>query len=364
MRVRKLARELKRSPAQLLGLLHHLGYTRYKSEEDMVGGAALTKVRAASRKGLKAEPVLPTSSRRPTAPPVRPPERGLMDQLVPGVVPQHAVAPVPKKAGRTDAARTRLEADRAAMETERAQVSEERRTIDEDRALLDARRRDLDERRADMEQKQATYEAEREALRTASPASLAGLLGARGLKGFDEQERALAALASGRQLGPVLTTLIASDPARMARLLQEKLVLVDTEVGEGFPGLVSVAVSSDRAEVPRPSVIASDLDWIGAQMLLCGLKRLLIIGGEPRWQGVIRSGFDPRIGLTFAVHGRRSAALAERDVETQDVIVRWPADIGPEAQAIYRAASCVDIGAPDGSLKSFLAAMRERLAAL
>jgi hypothetical protein len=250
------------------------------------------------------------------------------------------------------------------MESERARVSEERRTIDETRAHLDASRRELDARKAVFERKQALLEEEREALRTALPESLAGLLGARGLKGFDEQERALAALATGRQLGPVLTTLIASDPLRMTRLLREKLVLVDTEVGEGFPGLVSVAVTPARAEVPRQSVIAADLEWIGAQLLLCGLKRILVIGGEPRWQGVIRGGLDPRISLTFSVAGRRSAVSAAADIEAQDVIVRWPGDVGPEAQALYRSSTCIDIGVPNTSLKSFLASLRERLATL
>ena len=362
LRVRKLARELKRSPAQVLGLLHHLGYTRYKGEQDMVGGAALTKLRAAIREGLQADPVapIPIPTAKPSPVVESPPETSVMAQLVSGVVPPRSQKP-PTSSGRSDRARRKLERDRAAVDTERQRVAEDRRTVDETRSSLEADRRALAERQMAIEEKQARLEAERTALHAAPPESLAGLLGARGLRGFDEQERALAALASARQLGSVLPSLIASDPVRMARILQDKLVLVDTEIGEGFPGLVAVAVSSDRAEVPSPAAIATDLDWIGAQLLLCGLKRVLIVGGEPRWQGVIREAVDDRVSLIFTPHGPRSAEVAEADVSAHDVVVRWPEDVGAAAKAVYRASSCLDIGVPDRSLKSFLDVIRRHL---
>jgi len=366
MRVRKLAKELKRSPAQVLGLLHHLGYTRYKSEQDMVGGAALSKLRASCRAGVQADPVAPTGSAKPSSRPVvAPREASVMAQLVPGVVPQHVERGLPSApAGRPDKARRKLEQDRAAVVSERERLEADRRRMDQTRAGLEANAQALEARQRALDEAQAQLDAEREALQTASPESLAGLLSARGLRGFDEQERALAALASGRHLGRILPGLIASDPGRMARILQDKLILVDGDVGDGFPGLVAVAVSADRAEVPSPVQLAADLDWIGAELLLCGLKRVLFIGGEPRWQGVIRGGVDARVAVSFATHGIRSTETAEADVAAHDVIVRWPEDVGADARAVYAASSRVDIGVADDSLKGCLDALRRALSAL
>lgn len=363
IRVRKLAKELQQSPAQVLGLLHHLGYTRYKSDQDMVGGAALSKLRAAARKGIRADPVAPGPTKKTRAAAATP-VSGLMDQLVPGVVQQGHSHAADGASGRSDKARRKLEQARAAVDSEREQVEKAQRSVDATRSALEQRQRALDARKTELEREQADLEVERETLHAASPESLAGILSARGLRGFDEQERALAALATRRALGTVLTTLIASDPQRMARILRDKLVLVDGDIGSGFPGLVAVAVSSDRAEVPSPVALAKQLDWIGEQLLLNGLKRLLIIGGSPRWQGLIRAGIDDRIDVVFTLHGRRSEAQAEADVAAYDVIVRWPADVGHEAIAVYERSERVCIATGDDTLKACLDAIRHGLSAL
>ncbi len=367
IRVRKLAKEFNRSAAQVLGLLHHLGYIRYKSEQDMVGGAALTKLRAAIREGVRADPVLPAQTQKKASPAPSVPIPGMMDELVPGVaaVQQSASATTATTAvGRTDKARRKLAQARAVVDSDRKQVADAQRSVEALQSSLEKDRRALDARRQALEQKEVRLAEEREALRTALPESLAGLLAARGLLGFDEQERALAAMASKRALGSALATLIATDPTTIARLLRDRLVLVDSEVGEGFPGLVAVAVSSDRAEVPSPTAIRKQLDWIGERLLLNGLKRVLIVGGSPRWQGVIHGGMDARIAITFALDGLRSAADATADVADCDVIVRWAAGVGAEAVAVYDGSDRVQIEVHDDTLKACLDAIREGLAGL
>lgn len=87
IRVRKLGRELRRSSSEILGILHAIGYERYRSAEDMLPDAMVERVRRAVRDGVRPVPrESPAAPRkRPTVRPEEPTD--IMEQLVPGVRP-------------------------------------------------------------------------------------------------------------------------------------------------------------------------------------------------------------------------------------------------------------------------------------
>ena len=90
VRIRKLAREVNRSPWDVLGVLHALGYRRYKSPDDMLSGPALARLRNGLRDGVAPVPVPGRREASGTSERVAKASSDLMSQVIPGVVRQQA----------------------------------------------------------------------------------------------------------------------------------------------------------------------------------------------------------------------------------------------------------------------------------
>ncbi|MEQ1503089.1 MAG: hypothetical protein ABMB14_12705, partial [Myxococcota bacterium] len=256
VRVRKLARELERSPDDLLLLLKDLGYDRFRSGDDMVSEQVADQLRKAARK----TPPRSLASDRP--PPrvvaeLHPPEASaggdFMASLVPGVVRRSAAATAPfePSPGRVALDEQRLVAERAAFESERDAFEATRGALRAEREALDAERRQLDALGMQLAHAESELGAAKAAFEAAQAAgaegSLLALLEERGLRGVDEAERAIAALAAHHAVGRWLGLLVPTDPAAVRRGLAERLVLVAGPVPDGF-GVPAVTVSEDRAE--------------------------------------------------------------------------------------------------------------------
>lgn len=326
IRVRKLAKELKHTPAETLGLLHHLGFPRYKTPNDMVSDPIARKVRQAARQGVRAAPVAFDPSHAPSA---RPAERqaatpDLMSQLVPGVVPQGASAapasvtpsrPVsvapraaeapPEPPAPPPPAREEVAAPRPPRSGELEELRAELREL---RAERDALRTEVERLQADV-------------ARDPEGTTLRALLEHRGLRGADEGHRALAELAVGRSLAALLEgARLGPRAAAAVEAELAKLVLVDGGKPEGFDG-AAVAVAPDRAEAPGHESLARRLGKISEQMLLNGCRRLRFVGVAPRWHAPIRSLLDRRVEVRFAPGGERDADRVRLDADNVDVVV-------------------------------------------
>ncbi|MCA9493799.1 MAG: hypothetical protein KC621_27905, partial [Myxococcales bacterium] len=87
LRVRKLARELERSPEDVLLLLKDLGYERYRTPDDLLADDVVARARKAARttppRARVPSPARPAPSSVRAKPPA---EADLMAQLVPGAV--------------------------------------------------------------------------------------------------------------------------------------------------------------------------------------------------------------------------------------------------------------------------------------
>ena len=92
IRLAKLARQLKRPAIEVLGLLHAIGYERYRSSNDQVSDAAVARLEKAIRDGVQplqlevATRPSPTRQRQSTS------QQGasapdMMSALMPGVTP-------------------------------------------------------------------------------------------------------------------------------------------------------------------------------------------------------------------------------------------------------------------------------------
>ncbi len=399
VRIRKLAKELNRSPGEILGVLHALGFQRYRSPDDMLPNGPEAKLRRGIAKGVSPVPVdMPknrgTDGRSGELERIaRAPD--LMSKLVPGVVRTHdahrapqrnkptspvartrgvapprpeataVAAPAPAPAARALAERRHisdvelrtLEAQREVLESQRRMLASERGLLETERleletssAQLAVRERALEAESAALQSLRGALESEREALstertalseitqrrRATSAVPLQELLEHRGLRGADEFERALMALADARLLREVLWTVRLDPPDALRRVLGERLLLVDGQPSESLKrGSATVTVAPERAEVPSAATLDKLISRCSERLLLHGLRRVRIVGAHPRWQRMLREGLDARIELAFATPVRRDATLATGDAVSSDLVVLWRMEETESARAVY-----------------------------
>lgn len=335
IRVRKLARELGRSDGEVLGILHHLGFHRYTKPDDMVNDRIAAKARKAARDGVRVAPVVveaPVSaSRAPAAKAAPSALDAMMAELVPGVVPQGRPAAAVVPAGPTI----------APPEPEPAPVPDPEPPAPEP---VDAPRvQELEARVAALEEELAAACATRDALQAAverapEATTVGQVLTQRGLRGSDERQRAIEALAAYRALDDVLT-FTQLDPGGLVALERalQQLILLDGPVPEGFKG-AAVAVSPDRAEAPGADTLGRLASKVGEQMLLNGYRRLRFVGVGPRWHGALRGRLDRRLDVHFVPGGPRDAARAADDAEGVDVVCYADTAVADDARATSLAA--------------------------
>jgi hypothetical protein len=421
VRIRKLAREVERNPADVIGVLHALGFTKYRSPDDMLTPEVEAKLRRGLQKGVRPieVPGVGAASTRPAEVVEAVGGADLMASLVPGVVPvggrarpvaRVEVAPVasadaaprgavarapavaavvpPRPAARpmevdpAEAAvlateRAALDSLRRSLASERGVVEAERAQLEVDAARLAARERSLAaqqeslrELQAMLERERASLDAERaslDALRSRSAAQLGvgleDLLEARGLRGMDEYERAIVVLAQQRSLRDVLWTLRADAPDQLRRILDERLVLVSGGAPEAATrGAAAVAVAPERAEVPDAATHDRMLARLGESLLLSGWRRLLVVGGRPRWQRLLRHGLDARIEVRVVPEGARGAEAASDDVRWADVVVLWDARVGEAAERVYAAGRSTLLRVEGGTWTTFLQRLGDEVA--
>jgi hypothetical protein len=413
VRIRKLAKELGRSTVELIGVLHALGYDRYSSAEDMLPAVAEAKLRRGIKSGVAPEPVrsltqaaMPAPAAPRKAEPAPAARSEVMARLLPGVVPIGAqargrevpeVAIDPVQSERTptlesaavvravgeppssralaverealDSQRRRMLSERAVLDSERAAVDEERRRVEARERGLDAEREALGALRAALESERRALDVEREVwASTAARAQasrltcLQDVLEARGLRGSDEFERALIALATGRHLRDVLWTIRLDPEHELARVLNERLVLVGGVPPDGLAKSAAVVeVAPERAEVPGASTLERLLKEVSEKLLLHGMRRLTLVGGRPAWQRLLRERLDPRIDVRAAPGVPRTVHLAEADVVRTDAIVLWDVEQSAEARAIYAGSRAAVIVVDDPALGALFRALLTKL---
>lgn len=310
IRVRKLAKQLKRDPVELLGVLQAIGIGRYRSPEDMLSSTIEAKLRRAIQQGVKPVQVEPQAVRKKqTRPkPVLPPQEQVLRQRQPVVqAPQQANRPVPSPAAVPAPVPAPSEESKAMLAA-----------LAEERVALEALRQQLTTR----------IEAPR-------PITLGSLLDERGLVGMDEAERALRVLADRRRLVEILPYLTVSEPERVRRFLADVLLLVDGPPPEALAGEATVTVAAERAEVPSPAAFRRQTEQISEQLMLNGLRRVVIVGGPVRMHRLLARSFDPRVELRFRPASRVVAGDAQADVDRTDAIVLWDVQVDPDADAVY-----------------------------
>lgn len=342
IRVRKLARRLGKTPAEVLGVLRAIGIDRYRSPEDMLSSTIEQKIVRALKSGVRPVSVEPQAVRRnrpepetraegfmpgvtpvsrdprfepgpasPAAdpPPARPQPRA--EAELPTVPPDEPPAAEPP-ASRFDPARDLLAAERAALAAEREALAAAREALAAERELLEASRR-----------------------RAPEAPPLAEVLAGRGLKGADESERAIRALAESRRIAEILPFLRVEDAEGLHRYLRDTLLLVDGKPPEGIRGAM-VAVAPERSEVPGAAEWRRLTNKVSESLMLLGARRVLIVGGPSKMHRLLADAFDPRIEVRFRPTTRVVSVDAEADVSRTDALVLWTVEVEAEAQAIYR----------------------------
>lgn len=385
IRVKKLARELRGSPDQILALLRELGYGKYTSANDMIPDRPASEARElARRSGLppaapkKAVPPKKATKKAPK----QPPQDDLMARLVDGVgasgrAPSQGLDVPIEALASSDAGAPPMDA--ALSEVQAAVKAEEQR--------LQARARDLAERSRSLEDERAALQAERDALLAerdalreeieagrhelaaraaaldaleAGGVPVSELMERRGLRGADEHGRALAALARARLLDPLIERLRVVDPTSVQALLRDRLVLASGPVDE-LEGVALVQVAEDRAEVPGGDALDRVRFDIGGELLLSGLRRVRIVGGSAVDVRLLRGGVDARIDLAIVSARRREADQVADDVADVDGVVLWDVEESDAAREAYNAADVTVVRVSGAGLAGLRAGLRTAL---
>lgn len=310
IRVRKLAKQLGRSPKELLGILAAVGITRYRSPEDMLTGAVESKLRTAIRNNVRPLPVTPEAVRKeaPAQPrPPRPAQEVVLRQPEP---PRPDPTPPPP----TPPSHTAPAAARPTPDPSHAPVLE---ALREEREALASMREAL------------------LAEKSSQGVPLADLLEQRGLVGIDEAERAVRALAASRRLAELLPYLRVTDGPHVQRWLREVLLLVDGTPPEVLGSEATVSVAPDRAEIPSAAAFRKQTNRISEALLLNGARRVLIVGGPIRLHRLLARAFDPRIEVRFRPTSRVVGADAQADVTRTDAVVLWEVEVDDDARSTY-----------------------------
>jgi hypothetical protein len=303
----------------------------------------------------------------PVVAPVVPAERTVMAER-PVVAAERAAWEAERAA--MAAERAALEQERSALATERAAIDEQYRRVEADRMAVEEHRAGLAAERAALATDRAWIAAQRAELaatRVKSTVSsdlplLTDLLAERGLRGVDEFERAIAALANARQLADLLVRWRVDDAATFARVLRDRLLLSAGPVADaGHVAVVTVA--ADRAELPEQGELSRRVARMGEALLLHGLRRVLVVGGRPLGQKALRSGVDARIELRFLPPAARRRVDAEHDVLRTDAVVLWGVEADAEAREVYATSRALVIDVPGPDLAPLLAAVEDALTA-
>ena len=303
IRVRKLAKEVRRSPGEVLGLLHHLGYVNYKRPDDMVADTPADKLRKAVKRGVVAPPLSVAERARPSALlSSMPAGEDLMAQLVPGVIRKgQGSAPVVPASRPSAPAAPAAPAPTPLPDPGLAQAVAELSTA---RDALTARVSHLETQLAEAHEAAAAAVAALDGVRSVpvEGVPVGELVEARGLRGRDEGLRAIEALLAARGgQGLLSARLDAAGVAELQRELQGLMLLDGPPPSELT--VPAIAVSDDRAEAPGGPTLDRQLHDLSEHMLLSGWRRLALVGVPTRWHEAIGQRLDRRVEVSFRPAG-------------------------------------------------------------
>lgn len=340
VRVRKLAKELRAQPDQVIAMLQQLGFSRYRRAEDMVPDGVAKRVRqeAVACRALPVPPMEPRPSPPKDAPQEPPSEGGWMDQLVPGVRPLDSrgaqpAAPPRQKPPAAPAASRPASASATVPAPER-----EEHVFEKDR--LEAKAQELEEMRAQLEREREEWASElaqlREARRAPKRRSWRAMLDERGLKRPEEHQAAIAGLVSRGLMGFVLDEATVSETARFREVLASNLKLCGGDPPAGYEEDLVVRVTPDRGEIPTARQVAAWMRKISEGCLLRGWRRVVCVGEGSDWQRLLRQGLDARVELSLqeVKPPWDAEALASLGLQGAGVVVVGQELDGPITQAL------------------------------
>jgi len=342
LRVRKLARELGKEPAYVLGVLHHLGFSRFRSIQDMLPDRLVGQVRAAVAGGLeiRTAPVDPAPTGFvESASAADSSTADLMASLVPGVV--------PLSKGVTPTARPSVEAEVDVVipvDPVASEPESESRLVGRWDELLE-RERAVQRAEEGLAFSVAAHETTvREAREQpvvsplqSSPVDVAksvdlgsqrliDLLALRGIAEESEQISALEALARHPTLRKHLLQVQVSTSSKLVDLLTSHVVLTDGTPPDGLHGYAGVSVAKIRAEWPGEEQLGPLLSQLGSGLLLRGFRRIVFVELGEKETGLLRTRIDSRIDWTTTSADSVSTSDVALDVVgVPDAVIVWGA---------------------------------------
>ena len=368
IRVRKLAKELRRDAEELLGILHALGFTRFRSTQDMLSDQIVLQLRKAVRDGVTPLAMSRASSGKNTSVnPVKPPaeqaysEADLTMELSDWLKKEDSSqSGTPKQFSQTpDPSPTQNEQAPGPSQKEREQSNKIDKLESEVQRLL----HQLEMANARLAETEASLKAvETQDVSSGNALSLVELLEARGLVGDREFQAALSALLGLPIEHAWIRELVVKEPEGLATLLHDRLVFVGGESSSlTRSGRAPVVVTSDRVERASDAEWLQSVEQISETLLLFGLRRVMFVGGDSAVLGFLRQHLDRRIQFSSVSGTIRSAVEAESDVHRNDLVVLWDVEVSEGARKLYDASKSEVIWVEDAGLPDLSDALRGAL---
>ena len=342
LRVRKLARELGRDPGYVLGVLHHLGFSRFRSIQDMLPDRVVNQVRAAVAEGLEVRTVPQRPAAQPVAQSARDerPSSDLMSSLVPGVVPLTRAAAV----GLASAVEAPEEEVFVPLEPAAPEPADDERLAGRWEELLE-RERAVQKAEEDLAFSVAAHETavraakERQVTLQPEPAKspeaggdaedtqrLIDLLAIRGIRDAAEQSCAIKSFAEHPTLLKHLLQAQVSASSKLPGLIGSHVILTDGTPPDGLRGYAGVTVATERAEWPGEEQLGRSLSQLSSGFLLRGFRRVVFVELGDLEAVVLRHRLDARIEWTMSSVDSVSGTDVSLDAGgTPDAVVVWGA---------------------------------------
>ena len=233
-------------------------------------------------------------------------------------------APLPPE---EDPQLVRLRAEEILRLQEALQVEKDaRQGLEEELALKEAALEETRVHRASLQRALGSLQAEE----VPASRSLGEALRQRGLLGEDEAARLLRGLLDQRRIGPLLQALEVTDPEAFDAYLEERLVLLGgCEACPEAGGRVVIEVPKARCEICEGGDIRRIARGFVDQLLLQGIRSVVIVGGSPRYHRQLRELVQHRQITLHLIPGnvRRTLLQAKADEDRAQLVILWGATL-------------------------------------
>ena len=367
-RVKKLAKELGRTPEEILGMLHALGFPRYRSVDDQLPKAMVERVKGGWRKGVVPVAFVlgeqqVSSSKRAEKKTATQEAGDWMQSALPGVKPLDAESEIQGGAKRSKppSAKKAGAVKSATLKPDPSNV--EPKVFERHKKQSEAIIAHLTQRVEQLEREALESSAKRQELEAANTGLLTALNGLRGrrpglievcarrgITGTEQIAETLAGLIQKGLVGDLLPLLRVDNEEHWVRHLHRHVLLLPQGKGAIQTELVQVQVDPAKADLTDPRETVRLVQRLSGQMLLFGVKSVVVVGPGDGLGRLVEELMDRRIQWHHFVLTEGTEKQVLDMAKRVDALLVWNTRVSRDIVKTYRSAKRPVVIVKDGGL--------------